>query len=332
MESKTSRREFVQLAGLAATGLMAIRPADAQSVPPSEARPAARTMGARFRELLEGTEPFPCPSAYDVPSARLIEMHGFKSMFLGSSSVNLGLLALPDQAVVTVSEIINWDGIIASNVDIPVVADVDDFGASPLNVYRFAKEAERRGIGAAAFDDRMPLNRATNYAAPGVHPKDRMVDNIHAAADARTDMVLIARCLAPTPNGSTDELYDRAMAYAEAGADAVWLEFRTPQDSLRAAGMIKKPLVVTVGSQNFPATPAAMKAAGIMCGDAGGFVTVALGAVDRALTEMKATGRLTEAAKTSLSRESFAKVTQVEELDARSRKYHLPTAGSAPER
>src|ERR1700674_768914 len=118
MESKTSRREFVQLAGLAAaTGLMAIRPADAQSVPASATRPAARTMGARFRELLLGTEPFPCPSAYDVPSARLVEMHGFKAIFLGSSSVHLGLLGLPDEAVVTVSEIIEWDGLIASNVD-----------------------------------------------------------------------------------------------------------------------------------------------------------------------------------------------------------------------
>jgi len=336
MERKTSRREFVQLAGLAATGLMAIRPLDAQSVPASQTRSAARTpartMGARFRELLLGTEPFPCPSAYDVPSARLVEMHGFRSIFLGSSSVNLGLLALPDQAVVTVSEIINWDSIIASNVDIPAVADVDDFGATPLNVYRFAKEAERRGIGAAAFDDRMPLNRATNYAAPGVQPKNRMIDNIHAAADARTDMVLIARCLAPTPNGSTDELYDRAMAYAEAGADALWLDFRTPQDSLRVAGMIKKPLFVTVGSQNFPASVAAMKAAGIMCGDVGGFVNVALGAVDKALAEMKADGLLTESAKASLSRESFARLTQVEDLNARARKYHLPTIGSAPER
>jgi 2-methylisocitrate lyase-like PEP mutase family enzyme len=332
MERKTSRREFVHLAGLAAAGLMAIRPADGQAVPASQVRPTARTMGARFRELLLGAEPFPCPAAYDVPSARLIEMHGFKAIFVGSSSANLGLLALPDQAVVTVSEIIDFDSVIASNVDIPVVADVDDFGASPLNVYRFAKEAERRRIGAAAFDDRMPLNRATGYAAPGVVPKSRMIDNIHAAADARTDMVLIARCLAPTPNGSTDELYDRATAYAEAGADAVWLAFSTPQDSLRAAGMIKKPLWGTVGSRNFPATVAAMKAAGIMCGDAGGLVPIALGAVDKALAEMKTTGRVTEAAQGALSQEASARLERTQELDERARKYHLPAAGSAPER
>jgi methylisocitrate lyase len=321
MAKGTSRRKFVQFGGLLAAGLTGVGSAGAQS-----ARPAAKTMGARFRELLMGSEPFACPSAYDVASARLTEMHGFKAVFLGSSSVNLGLLGLPDQAVVTVSEIIDWDSVIASNVDIPCVADVDDFGASPLNVYRFSKEAEKRGIGAAAFDDRRPLNRATNYAAPGVIPKDQMIDKIHAATDARTDIVIVARCLSP----DADRL-DRAVAYAEAGADAIWMDFRTTQDSLRAAQAIKKPIWCTVGSQNFPATPAAMKAAGIMLGDVPALVNIALGATDKALAEMKSTGRTTEAAKGALSRESLATLERVEELNARSRKYHLPS-GSASER
>ena len=227
MARKTNRREFVQAAGLAASGFMAAARPLAGAIPEPQARPAPQarsapgTMGARFRALLNGPEPLVCPGAYDVLTARLIDIHGFKSMFIGSSAVNQALLALPDQAVVTVSEIIDYDGTIASNVDIPVLADVDDFGATPLNIYRFAKEAERRGIGCAAFDDRLPLNRATAYSVPGVFPKARMIDNIHAAADARTDMVLIARCLAPTPNNSYTEMLDRAVAYAEAGADAV---------------------------------------------------------------------------------------------------------------
>jgi 2-methylisocitrate lyase-like PEP mutase family enzyme len=184
-------------------------------------------MGARFRALMNGPEPLICPGAYDVLTARLIEVHGFKAAFVGSSAPNQELVALPDQAIVTVSEIIAYNGVIASNVDIPILADVDDFGATPLNVYRFAKEAERAGIGCAAFDDRMPINRATAYNVPGVFPKARMIDNIHAAADARTEMVLIARCLAPTPNNSYTEMLDRAAAYAEAGADAVWIGLPT---------------------------------------------------------------------------------------------------------
>src|SRR5438094_5095745 len=337
MARKTNRREFVQVAGLAASGLVAAARPLAGAVPGPQARPAPQarsapsTMGARFRALLNGPEPLGCPGGYDVATAHLIESLGFKSMFIGSSVVNQALLALPDQAVVTVSEIIEYVSVIASNVDIPVLADVDDFGATPLNVYRFAKEAERRGIGCAAFDDRMPLNRATAYSVPGVHPKARMIDNIHAAADARTDMVLIARCLAPTPNNSYTEMLDRAVAYAEAGADAVWIGLPTAQDYVKAADIVKKPLMAVIGGANFPATAAAMKAARVAVGQSASMVNIALGAVDKALVELKTTGRMTEAQKGTLSREMSDKVEQVQELNARARKYNLPRP-SAPER
>src|SRR5882762_9838599 len=297
----------------------------------AEARPTPRTMGARFRELMKGPEPLICANASDLITARLIEAHGFKGVFLGSSAANLELVAFPDQAIVTVSEIIDYASVIAANVDIPMVADVDDFGATPLNVYRFAKQADRAGIACAAFDDRMPLNRAMGYAAPGVLPKAQMIDNIHAAADARTDMVLIARCLAPTPNNSYTEMLDRAAAYAEAGADAGRIGLPTAQDYVMAADMIKKPLMAVIGGANLPASPAAMKAARIAVGQTPPVVNIALGAVDKALAELKGTGRMTEAQKGALSRETSRKVERVEELNTRSRKYNLPSA-SASER
>jgi 2-methylisocitrate lyase-like PEP mutase family enzyme len=279
---------------------------------------------------MDGPEPLICANAYELVTARLIEVHGFKGVFLGSSAANLQLVALPDQAIVTVSEIIEYATVIAANVDIPMVADVDDFGATPLNVYRFAKQAERAGIACAAFDDRTPLNRATGYAAPGVLPKSQMIDNIHAAADARADMVLIARCLAPTPNGSYSEMLDRAAAYAEAGADLVWIGLRTVEDYAKAADAIKKPLFAVIGSPNFPATPAAMKAARVAVGQTPPVVAIAMGAIDKALAELKATGRMTEAQKGVVSRATREKVEQVQELNARARKYNLPR-GSASE-
>src|SRR5436190_22335605 len=113
MAEKTNRREFVQVAGLAASGLMAAAgslPAAAQAV-----RSAPRTMGARFRELMNGPEPLICANAYDLLTARLIEVHGFKGVFVGSSATNAELLSLPDQAVVTVSEIMDYDIVIAAN-------------------------------------------------------------------------------------------------------------------------------------------------------------------------------------------------------------------------
>src|SRR4051812_9070754 len=239
MTSETSRREFFQAAGLAATGLVAAAAPVAAAAQP--AGPAARSMGARFRALMAGPDPLICANAYDTMSARLIEVHGFKGVFLGSSAANQEIVALPDQAVVTVSELLNYAINVASNINIPMVADLDDLGATPLNVYRFAKQAERGGIACVAFDDRMPLNRATGYAAPGPMPKARMVDNIHAASDARSDMVLIARVLAPTPNNSYTEMLDRAATYAEAGADLIWMGLPNTQAYVNASGMVKKP-------------------------------------------------------------------------------------------
>jgi 6-phosphofructokinase len=59
---------------------------------------------------------------------------------------------------------------------------------------------------------------------------------------------------------------------------------------LRAgADMIKKPLMAVIGGANLPATAAAMKAARIAVGQSASMVNIALGAVDRALVELKTT-------------------------------------------
>lgn len=329
MARKSNRREFFQGAGIAASGLiMAAVPLAAAETP---ARAPARSMGARFRELMNGSEPLMCANAYDLLTARLSEVHGYKGIFVGSSGANQELVSVPDQALVSVSELVDYAGVIARNVNIPIVADLDDLGATPINVYRFARLAEQNGIACAAFDDRMPLNRASAYTVPGVMPLARMVDNIHAASDARSDMVLVTRCLAPAPNGSYTEMLDRAAAYAEAGADLIWLGMRTLDDYAKAASMLKKPLFGVIGNANIPATLEGMRSAHFTVGQAGPVVNIALGAVDRALTEMKATGRMTEAQKTALPRATAEKLFQVQELNARATKYNTPVAGGGGE-
>src|SRR5215510_13465264 len=121
MANETNRREFVQGAGLAAPVLMAAASplAAAAAAPSPQARPAPATMGARFRALMNGPEPLICPGAYDLMSARLCAVHGFAAVFVGSSSPNQEYLGMPDQAIVTVSEIIDYSSIIAANLDIP---------------------------------------------------------------------------------------------------------------------------------------------------------------------------------------------------------------------
>src|SRR5437868_3471953 len=100
MTDKSNRREFVQAAGLAASGLLAA--AGATSPAAAQAGAAPRSMGARFRALMNPADPLICANAYDLMSARLIQAHGFRGVFVGSSATNQELVALPDQAIVTV--------------------------------------------------------------------------------------------------------------------------------------------------------------------------------------------------------------------------------------
>src|SRR5258706_7211581 len=103
MAGETNRREFVQGAGLAAPVLLAAAGPLAAAAPGPQARPAPRTMGARFRALMNGPEPLICPGAYDLMSARLCEVHGFKAVFVGSSFPHPEFLRMADHALVTVS-------------------------------------------------------------------------------------------------------------------------------------------------------------------------------------------------------------------------------------
>jgi len=109
----------------------------------------------------------------------------------------------------------------------------------------------------------------------------------------------------------------------------VWIGLPRAADYVKAADIVKKPLMAGIGRGPLPASAEAMKAARVSVGQAVTMMNIALGAVDKALVELKATGRMVEAQEGALSRETGAKVEQVEELNARSRKYHLPVASTS---
>src|SRR5438876_2232025 len=116
MPKRTSRREFFHLAGGAATGFMAAAHPAAGAAQP-QAQPASRTsMGARFRALLQGPEPVLCIGAHDVLAARLVEINGFPSIFIGGSTGASNGHALPDIGLVSTTELIEYAARIMANI------------------------------------------------------------------------------------------------------------------------------------------------------------------------------------------------------------------------
>src|SRR5688500_3119636 len=131
MSKTRGRREFIQAAGttgaaalLASARPLAQTPASAQRTPAP-----SKTMGARFRELLQRREPFEAIAAYDVFTARMVEEMGFPALFLGGSLVG-DFYAAPVW-LTSMGERLEYARQIAENVEIPALDDVDD-GGDPM--------------------------------------------------------------------------------------------------------------------------------------------------------------------------------------------------------
>jgi len=158
MSTRTGRREFIHGAGLTAAGLMAA--SGSLAAARAETPAPAASMGARFRELLQKRDPFETVAAYDVFTARMVEMMGFPALFLGGSLVGdfyaepVWLTSLPER--------LDYARQIAEHVDIPTLADLDD-GGDPMVIYRTTKQYERARVGAIhILDDAVgPMGQAT---------------------------------------------------------------------------------------------------------------------------------------------------------------------------
>ena len=319
MSGPTNRREFLTAAGLAATAssVLAAVPSVAAAAD-APAGPAPRTMGAKFRALLKQGEPFQAISCPDAVSARVAALLGFPSMYLGSSAM-ADYFGVPDWGIVSFKDQLDYFSHTAQSVDIPGIADIDD-NSDAVGFYRNAKLAEAAGIGCLHFED----GESAMGKVKGMIPIPQMVDRIHAAADARTDMCLSVRCVGKNLE-SIDKTIERANAYVEAGADKIWCVPMTLADMPKVAAAVKAPLttqifVDTTIDQIEEAKVTVMIYASFL-------QNIMQGAMYEALLELKTTGMLTKAGKgqrlgQGMPADVRTKINQTPELTERGKKYH----------
>jgi 2-methylisocitrate lyase-like PEP mutase family enzyme len=312
MNKKQSRRTFIKGAGVAAGGLLTPAVVQAQQA-------GSATKGDQFRNLLLGTEPVLAPGVHDVLTARLVEHMGFPAMTVGGSAVSAQHV-IPDVGLITITELIEFAGNIAENVNVPVFADCDDGGGSPINVYRAVRNAEKRGIAALMFEDTVMIKHLGGRS--DLVTKEQMADKIKAAVDARQKgTVIIARTDALAEQRTMDEALERGVACAQAGADVIFFSGMRLSDTPKARDMVRKPLMSTVGGTT---TPAMLKEGRISLGVyAGQLLQIELGAALQALQELKSTGLMANAARLTIAGDVYQKLIESQEVNARAKKYNL---------
>jgi len=202
----------------------------------------------RLRELLARPDPLIVPFAHDALSARLIELAGFNAVGASGSGMTASLLAVPDIALSTMSEMVQQTGRIVQATGLPLIADADNGHGNHVNVWRTVRELESSGAAGLFMEDQRHPKRCGHYQGTTVVPIEEMVGKLRAALAARhnPDFVIIARTDARQSLG-LDEAIRRGNRYAEAGADVIFVEAPQSVEELELiAREIDAPLMVNM--------------------------------------------------------------------------------------
>lgn len=158
--------------------------------------------------------------------ALLAKRAGFQAIYLSGGGVAAGSLGVPDLGITNLEDVLTDVRRITDVCDLPLLVDADTgFGPSAFNIGRTVKSLIKNGAAGMHIEDQIGAKRCGHRPNKEVVTKAEMVDRIKAAVDARTDssFMIMARTDALAVEGVNSTL-DRAHAYIEAGADAIFPE------------------------------------------------------------------------------------------------------------
>ena len=181
--------------------------------------------GARFRAALEAEQPLQIVGTINAYTALLAERAGFRAIYLSGAGVANASFGLPDLAMTTLNDVCEDVRRIASATDLPLLVDADTGWGSAFMIGRTIRELTRAGAAACHLEDQVAVKRCGHRPGKALVESAEMCDRLKAAVDGRSDagFVIMARTDAHAVEGQQAAI-DRAAAYVEAGADAIFAE------------------------------------------------------------------------------------------------------------
>jgi 2-methylisocitrate lyase-like PEP mutase family enzyme len=210
-------------------------------------------MRPSIADLLAASEPLVLPGVYDALSARLAVEAGFPAVFLSGYAMSATRLARPDVGLLTQSEVLETARLVCSAVSGAVIVDIDTGYGGAVNVERTVEELLRMGAAGCFLEDQEWPKRCGHMEGKRIVPLEDYVPKLEAALRTRGDTAfhVTARTDARAVAG-LDEAIRRARAFAEAGADAVFVEAPESVEEMarvREAVPARVPLVANMVDQ-----------------------------------------------------------------------------------
>ncbi len=238
-----------------------------------------RAQAEAFRQLHHGPTLLVLPNAWDVATARLVEVAGFPAVATTSAGIAWAH-GYPDGERSSRAEMLAMVRRIAAAVRVPVTADMEaGYGATPEAAAATAREVIAAGAIGLNLEDGATEGTLVDVAL-----------HVERIVNARTDAFEVKEW---TPAQRFAEAVRRGNAYRVAGADALFVPHVSDAETIgRLARELTGPLNVIAGP---PAPPLGELARlGVRRASLGPRVTqAALGLVRRVLEELRERGTYT---------------------------------------
>jgi 2-methylisocitrate lyase-like PEP mutase family enzyme len=211
---------------------------------------------ARLQQLIDNGEMVTAIGAHDALSAVMVERAGFNAIYVGSYATEATFLGQPDLAMMTKTERVMICRNIVKATSVPVIADMEEGYGTAINMMDSVRDFEAAGLAGVHIDDEALPSKCPFL--PGIPRNqlvgiDEMCGRIRAAIDAREDpgFKIIARSdvIGTVPleeyyrAGMIEQVVERSNAYAEAGADAIFVMALNVEEIEFFADRIRAPLV-----------------------------------------------------------------------------------------
>ncbi|MSQ68612.1 MAG: methylisocitrate lyase [Gammaproteobacteria bacterium] len=186
------------------------------------------TAGGRFRLAIHEEKPLQIIGTLNAYAALMAQRTGYRAIYLSGAGVANYSYGLPDLGMTSLDDVLTDVRRITNQVDTPLLVDIDTGWGGAFNIARTVKQMIAAGAAAVHLEDQVAQKRCGHRPNKEVVSKAEMVDRVKAAVDAKTDpdFVLMARTDALQIEG-LQGVIDRACAFAEAGADAIFAEAMT---------------------------------------------------------------------------------------------------------
>jgi 2-methylisocitrate lyase-like PEP mutase family enzyme len=187
------------------------------------------------------------PGVANALAARVVADCGFTAAYITGAGIANTFLGIPDNGLVTVSELIDHVTAIREVFPGPLMVDADTGFGNALNMRRTIQMLERAGADAIQIEDQVFPKRCGHFEGKEVIPVEEMVAKIRAAVDARTDpdLMIVARTDAIAVEGF-ERAMERAHAFRDAGADIGFVEAPTTPEQIAAIGRLPYPQIANM--------------------------------------------------------------------------------------